>query len=149
MAARAYTNLRYRSFDDDSTNVEPNDIEVDKHNGLPVMVQGVDGQRLEIVDGRVPTVPNKPFNITGQTTNVIKVGRGRLGKVTFNKPLATSVVTITDGVLVANVVTGTVIATITIPASPMLATFDYDVEFQNGLIVVQATASSDLTVTYR
>ncbi len=83
-------------------------------------------------------------NITGQATALIKTGNGILHSIVFNNPVATSVITVYDG-LDAN---GTKIGTITIPASPMPVTLLYDVSFGVGLTIVTATASSDITVSY-
>lgn len=85
-------------------------------------------------------------NITAQTAGtIVKTGEGALYSITFNKPVATSVVTIYDGLTTG----GTVIGTITIPASPMPVTLRYDTYFSTGLFVVVATADQDLTIIYK
>lgn len=84
-------------------------------------------------------------NITTQTTTVIKRGSGVLHAVTLNTPVATSVITIYDGIDT----TGTKIATYTVAASPQPSSVVYDVVFTVGLTVVTATATTDLTVSYQ
>lgn len=84
-------------------------------------------------------------NIAAQTAGtVIRTGRGLLHTIVFNKPIATSVLTIYDGISTA----GTKIATITIPASPNTPTMIYDVAFATGLFVVVATADMDITLSW-
>lgn len=84
-------------------------------------------------------------NIAAQTTGtLLRTGPGLLHTVVFNKPVATSVLTIYDGVSTS----GTKIATITIPASPNTPTMIYDVAFSTGLFVVVATADMDLTISW-
>lgn len=93
------------------------------------------------------TIPGYNFaNITAAapTTTVVKTGTGILHTITFNKPVATLVATIYDNTAAS----GTVIGTITIPASPMPVTLTYDATFVNGLTIATATAASDITVTY-
>ena len=85
-------------------------------------------------------------NITGDATTTIKSVPGFLHTVCFNNPVATEVITIYDGLTAA---TGTKIGAITIPASPMPLCMIYDVAFGTGLLVVTATATSDITVSYR
>lgn len=84
-------------------------------------------------------------NIAAQTAGTtIRTGRGVLHAIAFNKPIATSVLTVYDGVSTA----GTKIATITIPASPNTPTLIYDVAFSTGLFVVMATADMDVTISW-
>jgi hypothetical protein len=83
-------------------------------------------------------------NITGQATTVLKFVPGVLHAICINTPVATSVITIYDGVSTA----GTKIGTFTIPASPQPVCLIYDVNFGTGLTIVTATASSDITVSY-
>ena len=86
------------------------------------------------------------MNITAAapTTTVVKSGAGVLHTITFNKPVATAVVTIYDNTATS----GTIIGTITIPASPMPVTLTYDAYFGTGLTLTTATAAQDITVTY-
>jgi hypothetical protein len=88
-------------------------------------------------------------NQTSTTAGVsIKTGEGVLYGITFNKPVATGVITLYDG----NSTGGTVIATITIPSSPQVFTwgpYNGGYYFQTGLFVVIATAAQDLTISYR
>lgn len=85
-------------------------------------------------------------NITAAapTTTTIRTTAGILHTITFNNPTATAVVTVYD----ALTATGTKIATITVPASPMPVTLTYDALFSTGLVITTATAASDITVTY-
>lgn len=89
--------------------------------------------------------PFQYLNITGQATAVVRTGNGVLHTICFNKPTATETVAIYDGVSTA----GTLIGTITVPASPQLGCLLYDVAYGTGLTIVTATASSDITVSYR
>lgn len=84
-------------------------------------------------------------NITTNTTTVVKSGPGLLHALTFNKPVATAVVTIYDNTAAS----GTVIGTITVPASPQPFTLVFDVAFATGLTILTATAAQDITVSYR
>lgn len=91
-------------------------------------------------------VPSYQYlNITGQATTLVRTGNGVLHTVCFNKPVATETVAIYDGVSTA----GTLIGTITIPASPLPGCLAYDVAYGVGLTFVTGTASSDITVSYR
>jgi hypothetical protein len=85
------------------------------------------------------------LNITGQATTLVRTGNGVLHTVCFNKPVATETIAIYDGVSSA----GTLIGTITVPASPQPGCLAYDVAYGAGLTIVTATASSDITVSYR
>lgn len=86
------------------------------------------------------------LNITAAapTTTVVRTGSGILHCITFNKPVATGVVTVYDNTAAS----GTIIATITVPASPIPVTLIYDAAFSTGLTFVTATAAQDITVTY-
>lgn len=83
-------------------------------------------------------------NITGQATTVVKASSGILHTITFNKPTATTVVTIYDNTAGS----GTTIGAVTIPASPLPVTLIYDVAFATGLTVKTETANSDITISY-
>lgn len=84
-------------------------------------------------------------NITGQATNVLRTtAPGVLHTITFNKPVATATVTVYDN----NAASGTVIATVTVPASPLPVTLCYDAVYTKGLTVVTGVADEDITVTY-
>lgn len=68
--------------------------------------------------------------------------------ITFNTPVASSVVTIYNNTSA----TGTKIGTITLPGTLLTQgpyTAIYDAIFSTGLTIVTATAASDITVTYR
>ena len=84
------------------------------------------------------------LNITGDATTVVKSSGGILHAVTLNAPTATEVITIYDNTAAS----GTKIATITVPASPVPVTLKYNAHFQTGLTVVTATATSDITVSF-
>lgn len=84
------------------------------------------------------------ITLAAPTTTTVKSGQGILHTITFNKPTATCVVTIYDNTAAS----GTVIGTITVPASPMPVTLTYDVNFGTGLTITTATAASDITVSY-
>ena len=84
-------------------------------------------------------------NITSQTTTLVASGPGELCRIVLNNPVATSVITIYDSLTA----TGTKIGTITVPASPQPSELDYFCAFTTGLCIVTATASSDITVTFR
>jgi hypothetical protein len=84
------------------------------------------------------------ITLAAPTTTVVKTGAGILHTITFNKPAATGVVTVYDNTAAS----GTVLATITIPASPMPVTLTYDAVFSTGLTITTATAAQDITVTY-
>lgn len=83
-------------------------------------------------------------NITGDGTTVVSPGAGILHTVTFNNPTATEVVTIYDSVASS----GTKVATITVPSSPQPVTLTFDAAVSNGITVVTATATSDITITF-
>lgn len=85
-------------------------------------------------------------NITAAapTTTLIATGNGVLHTITLNTPVATSVITVYNNTAAS----GTKLATITVPASPMPVTLTYDMVFGIGLTVVTATAASDITVSW-
>lgn len=87
-------------------------------------------------------------NITAAapTTTVLRSGGGILHTITINKPVANSVITVYDNTAAS----GTVIATITLPATLLqdCITLTYDAHFTVGLTVVTATGASDITVSY-
>ena len=85
-----------------------------------------------------------PYNITTQTTAIVKAEGGILHCITFNKPVATATVTIYDNTAAS----GTVIGTITVPANPQPSTVFYDVRFGTGLTIVTGVANEDITVVY-
>jgi hypothetical protein len=83
-------------------------------------------------------------NITTDTTTTLKTGPGYLHTVCINTPAATGTITIYDNTAAS----GTLIGTITSFAS-LPGCFTYDVAFWTGLTVVTATATPDVTVTFR
>lgn len=102
-------------------------------------------QQALVKDGDSVSLGWSYNNITGDATTVVKSGSGVLHSITFNKPVATEVVTIYDNTAASG---SAVIGTITIPASPQPVTLIYDAAFATGLTILTATASSDITVTY-
>lgn len=85
-------------------------------------------------------------NITATTAGtLVNSGIGVLYSITFNNPVATSVITLYDGTSTG----GTKIGTITVPASPQPSTLVYNIQYSTGLYVVVATAASDFTINYK
>lgn len=84
-------------------------------------------------------------NITAQTDTIVKATPGVLHSITFNKPVATAVVTLYNNTTATG---GAVIGTITTPANPQPVTLTYDVEFTTGLSITTATASQDITISW-
>lgn len=84
------------------------------------------------------------ITLAAPTNTTVKSGEGILHTITFNKPVATGVVTIYDNTAAS----GAVLATITVPASPQPVTLFYDVHFKVGLVITTATAAQDITVSY-
>lgn len=82
--------------------------------------------------------------LAAPTTTVVKATPGILHALTFNKPVATGVVTIYD----AATATGTPVAIITVPASPQPVTLTYDMRMDTGITIVTSVAAQDITVTY-
>ncbi len=82
---------------------------------------------------------------TASTATIIKASPGILHSITFNKPVATAVVSIYDN---TTATLGTLIGTITVPSSPQPVTLFYDVAFNTGLSINVATAVSDITISY-
>src|SRR4051812_27926772 len=77
-------------------------------------------------------------NITTTATTVVKSGAGWLHSVCINKPVASSVITLYDNTAGS----GTVIATITLPATLLAeggnACEEFDIAFGTGLTIVTA-----------
>ena len=86
----------------------------------------------------------KYATMTATGATIVKATPGVLHQITFNKPIATSVVTLYDS---SSASTGT-LGTITIPASPQPVTLFYDNAFNNGLVINMSVAASDITITY-
>lgn len=82
--------------------------------------------------------------LAAPTTTVVKTGQGILHTITFNKPVATGVVTVYDNTAAS----GREMATITTPASPLPVTLTFDATFNTGLTIVSATAAQNITVSY-
>jgi hypothetical protein len=81
--------------------------------------------------------------IAGAATTQVKSGRGRLRRIVFNKPIASSTVKLIDGTAgtTANV------ATITNTSDVKPYFLDYNMIFMNGLRIVTSGAD-DITVVY-
>jgi len=94
--------------------------------------------------GVIPGYNKTNITLAAPTTTVVKSGEGILHAITFNAPTATCVVTVYDNTAAS----GTLIATITVPASPQPVSLFYDVHFTTGLTITTATAASDITVSY-
>ena len=82
--------------------------------------------------------------LAAPTTTTVKTGAGVLHSITLNKPTATAIIIIYDNTAAS----GTIIGTITVPASPQPVTLYYDATFNTGLTLRTTTAASDITVTY-
>jgi hypothetical protein len=63
----------------------------------------------------------------------------------INTPVATETIQLYDNTAAS----GTKIGLITVPATPQPVCMPYSVNFQIGLTIVTATASSDITVGYQ
>jgi hypothetical protein len=84
-------------------------------------------------------------NIATATTTVVKSGAGRLVRIMNNRKVANGVITVYDNTAAS----GTLIGTITNPASLLDSAqpFEYDCDFGTGLTIV--TSSTDnITVVY-
>lgn len=95
----------------------------------------------------VPPPPYSYENITTATTTQVASGSGELGRVIVNKPVASAVIAIHDGLSAA----GDLIGTITLPATLLSdgpVCVDYGVAFGVGLCIV-TTGAPDVTVCYR
>ena len=85
----------------------------------------------------------KNITLAAPTTTLVKTGPGMLDKLTFNKPAATGVTTIYDGVDA----TGTLIGAVT-SGDAIAKTLHYGVKFATGLCIVTSVAAQDITVVY-
>lgn len=99
---------------------------------------------MSLNTGTIPGYSTVNITAAAPTTTVVKTGQGILHTITFNKPVATGVVTVYDNTAAS----GTIIGIITTPASPMPVTLQYDLVFTTGLTITSATAAQDITVTY-
>lgn len=105
-------------------------------------------QRGQVVrdDSNFPAGYNYVYLTASTGATLIKSTPGFLHTLTFNKPVATSVITLYDCATTATL-TGT-IGVITVPSSPQSNSFIYDIATINGLVVSVATLGSDLTISY-
>lgn len=99
---------------------------------------------MAINTGTATGYSSRNITAAAPTTTSVKIGAGILHTITFNKPVATGVVTVYDNTAAS----GTVIGIITTPANPMPVTLTYDLVFNTGLTITSATAAQDITVTY-
>lgn len=86
-------------------------------------------------------------NITGQGTTTVKPAAGVLRGINYNTPVATSVITIWDSLTAS----GAKIGTYTVPAGPQPSSLSFGpngLNFNVGLTIQTATASSDITVIW-
>lgn len=88
-------------------------------------------------------VSDNYYYITSANTYQVKEGRGRLYKIVFNKPVASSTVKVIDGTAgsTAN------IATITNTSAEEPYELCYDLIFRHGLRIVTSGAD-DITILY-
>lgn len=85
------------------------------------------------------------INFTATTTgSLIKSGEGRLYAVVINTPTAAGTITLYDGLTTG----GKVMATITVPTSPVPVTLNYNLFFATGLFVVIASQAEDVTIVF-
>jgi hypothetical protein len=84
-------------------------------------------------------------NITTNTTTLVCSGPGTLLRIVIGGPVATGTITIYDSLTA----TGTIIGTITTPASPQPQELDFHVGFNTGLCIVTATAAQNITVVHK
>lgn len=104
-------------------------------------------QRGQLVrdDSTTPVGWNKlVITAAAPTTTIVKASPGVLHTITVNGPAATGTVTVYD----ALTATGTPVAIITTPASPLPLTLTYDMRMDTGITVVTATAAQNITLTY-
>jgi hypothetical protein len=82
-------------------------------------------------------------NIAGAATTTVKSGGGTLWRITFNKPVAASTVTIYDNTAGSGTKIGTI--TNTVDVKPYF--LKYGGRFETGLTIVTSGAD-DITVTF-
>lgn len=92
-----------------------------------------------------PKGGNNYTNIAGAATTAVKASAGRLKRITVNKAVASSVITVYDNTAAS----GTKIATITNPGTLLQNNFtlEFDVRFATGLTIV-TSAADDITVVW-
>jgi hypothetical protein len=81
--------------------------------------------------------------IAGATTTQVHIGRGILRRITFNKPVASSTVSLIDNTSGSTVNLGTI--TNTTDVKPYF--LDYNVRFKTGLRIITSGAD-DITVVF-
>jgi len=99
---------------------------------------------MGINTGVIPGYSYQAITLAAPTTTTLRTTPGVLHTITFNKPVATGVVTIYD----ATSATGTPIAIITTPASPLPVTLTYDIRCETGITIVTSVAAQDITVSF-
>jgi hypothetical protein len=83
------------------------------------------------------------YRIAGAATTQVKTGRGRLRRIVFNKPVASSTVTLIDNTTGTTANIGVI--TNTTDVKPYF--LDYNMIFMTGLRIVTSGAD-DITVVY-
>lgn len=91
-----------------------------------------------------PTPVGNYLHLTATGTTLVKTGAGFLYSITFNQPVATTVLEYNDALTRTNAM-----GIVTVPASPQPVTLPVNVAFTTGLSVTVATAASDITLSYR
>lgn len=123
-------------------------LQADTNGNLKSVIQNP-AVAVDDVNGKLVVEHRYSFtNITTQTTTTVKSGAGLLHCITINTIGATGTITIYDNTTNS----GTKIGTITLPAAgagDMPTSILFDVSFGTGLTIVTATASNDITVSYR
>lgn len=85
-------------------------------------------------------------HITTQTTTAIREGRGVLGKVVINKPLAGGVITIYDNTAGSGDVIAILTCAVTNSDAPV--SIPYNIVFKKGLTIVTSGANQDITIAW-
>lgn len=92
---------------------------------------------------RINIVSDQVKYIAGAATYQVKTGRGRLRRITFNTPVASSTVKLIDNTSGSTVNIGTI--TNTTDVKPYY--LDYNIVFHAGLRIITSGAD-DITVAY-
>ena len=98
-----------------------------------------------LTGGGAPAANFVNITAAAPTTTVVATTPCTLRYITFNKPVATGVVTLYHGPTVA---AGVVFGIITTPASPIPVTLEYHIALPSGLTITSATAAQDITVVW-
>ena len=92
-----------------------------------------------------PRLGDNFLNIAGAATTVVRSGSGTFKRLTVNKAVASGVITIYDNTAAS----GTIIATITQPATLLQTQYDleFNCKFTTGLTIV-TSAADDITAIW-